>query len=89
MQSCHSITGEMGFCLTVEDVPLLLYLNLYRAVNEEGMEGSSDFVNRRKGTAGLREAEEEEEREETAAKEADDNENDIWRHRGRRGFEKG
>lgn len=50
------------------------------------MEGSSDFVNRRNGTVGLIE---EEEREETAATEADDNENDIWRRRSRRGFEKG
>lgn len=65
---------------------MLLYLNLFRVVNEEGMEGSSDFVNRRKGTVGLIE---EEEREETAATEADDNENDIWRRRSRRGFEKG
>lgn len=68
---------------------MLLYLNLFRVVNEEGKEGSSDFVNRRKGTVGLIEDEDEEEREETAATEADDNENDIWRRRSRRGFEKG
>lgn len=80
----------MGIRLTVENAPLLLYLNLHLVMNEEGMGGSSDFV--RKGLVGLREEEEEEEeaagREETAVREADDNVNDIWGRRERRGFEK-